>query len=81
MTERGVLTPLTVRALYGGSYEIISGIRRYYAAKSAGFMFLPCILINCDDITSMLISLCENTHRKTLHYLEYAEQIEILRNK
>ncbi len=79
MTERGVLTPLTVKALSDGSYEIVSGVRRYRAAKSAGFSYLPCVLIECDEIDRILISLCENTHRRTLHYLEYAEQIEILR--
>ena len=39
--ERGILTPLTVRKISGTEYEIISGHRRFYAAKKLGFELIP----------------------------------------
>ena len=42
--ERGILTPLTVRKISGTEYEIISGHRRFYAAKKLGFELIPAFI-------------------------------------
>ncbi len=42
--ERGILTPLTVRKISGTEYEIISGHRRFYAAKKLGFEMIPAFI-------------------------------------
>lgn len=42
--ERGILTPLTVRKISGTEYEIISGHRRFYAAKKLGFKMIPAFI-------------------------------------
>ena len=42
--ERGILTPLTVRKISGTEYEIISGHRRFYAAKKLGFDMIPAFI-------------------------------------
>ena len=44
INERGILTPLTVRKLSGTEYEIISGHRRFYAAKKLGFKLIPAFI-------------------------------------
>ena len=42
--ERGILTPLSVRKISGTEYEIISGHRRFYAAKKLGFEMIPAFI-------------------------------------
>ncbi len=42
--ERGILTPLTVRKISGTEYEIISGHRRFHAAKKLGFEMIPAFI-------------------------------------
>ncbi len=44
INERGILTPLTVRKISGTEYEIISGHRRFYAAKKLGFEMVPAFI-------------------------------------
>ena len=44
INERGILTPLTVRKISGTEYEIISGHRRFYAAKKLGFELIPAFI-------------------------------------
>ncbi len=44
INERGILTPLTVRKITGTEYEIISGHRRFYAAKKLGFEMIPAFI-------------------------------------
>ncbi len=44
INERGILTPLTVRKISGTEYEIISGHRRFYAAKKLGFDMIPAFI-------------------------------------
>lgn len=53
----GILTPLLVRPNMEGCYEIISGHRRYMAAKSLGYEKLPAVirvLSNDDAIITMV---------------------------
>lgn len=44
INERGILTPLTVCKISGTEYEIISGHRRFYAAKKLGFEMIPAFI-------------------------------------
>ncbi len=44
INERGIITPLTVRKISGTEYEIISGHRRFYAAKKLGFEMIPAFI-------------------------------------
>jgi len=72
--EKGVLEPLLVRYVAReDSYYIISGERRYHAAREAGLRELPCIEKTADDAEILEISLIENLQRKDLTPFEEAD--------
>jgi ParB family chromosome partitioning protein len=72
--EKGVLEPLLVRYVpREDAYHIISGERRYHAARAAGLRELPCIEKIADDAETLEIALIENLQRKDLTAFEEAE--------
>lgn len=72
--EKGVLEPLLVRHdADDDMYTIISGERRFHAARSAGLSEVPCIERVADSAEMMELALIENLQRKDLHPLEEAE--------
>jgi ParB family chromosome partitioning protein len=72
--EKGVLEPLLVRpSQVGGRFMIISGERRYRAAREAGLHEVPCIEMDVDDRAVAEIALIENLQRKDLTPYEEAE--------
>ena len=77
--ENGILQPIIVRRR-GAIYEIISGERRFRAAKLAGMREVPCIIKNVDEEKSAVLALIENIQRKDLSYFEEAAAIERLLN-
>ncbi len=77
--EKGVLEPLLVRpSEVGGRFMIISGERRYRAAREAGLRELPCIEMEVDDRAVAEIALIENLQRKDLTPFEEAEGLLVL---
>ena len=73
--ENGILQPLTVRRLPGGSYELIAGERRLRAARLAGLQQVPCLLAEADSERSAVLALVENIQRQDLGFFEEAEAI------
>lgn len=72
--EKGVLEPLLVRYIpREDTYYIISGERRYHAAKAAGLHELPCIEKIADDAETLELALIENLQRKDLTAFEEAD--------
>ena len=72
--EKGILEPLLVRFnAKEGLYYIISGERRYHAARAAGLREVPCIEKTAGDAESLEIALIENLQRKDLTAFEEAE--------
>lgn len=72
--EKGVLEPLLVRAHPREDvYDIISGERRYHAARAAGLREVPCIEKRADDAETLEIALIENLQRKDLTPFEEAD--------
>lgn len=69
----GVLTPLLVRRLESGSYQIIAGERRWRAARMAGVTRLPAVVIEADDRRVTELALIENLQREDLNPMEEAE--------
>jgi len=78
--EFGIIQPITVRSLDGGGlYEIISGERRYKAAKMLGLAAVPCIINqNVDDIASIEMALIENIQRDDLTPIELSHTFKQL---
>lgn len=75
--ENGILQPINVRKC-GVNYEIVSGERRFRAAKFCGLEEVPCIVIDADDEKSAVLALIENIQRRDLSYFEEALAIERL---
>jgi ParB family transcriptional regulator, chromosome partitioning protein len=77
--DKGVLEPLLVRPLpQTEKYLIISGERRYQAARLAGLRELPCIEKEVNDSETLEIALVENLQRKDLTPLEEADGLQAL---
>ena len=77
--EKGVLEPLLVRFMpESGKYMIISGERRYLAARAAGLSELPCIEKDLDDAETLEVALIENLQRKDLTPFEEADGVQAL---
>jgi ParB family transcriptional regulator, chromosome partitioning protein len=72
LKERGVLQPVLVRPLPGGTYELIAGERRWRAAQIAGLESVPAMVRPDDDAASLELALIENMAREDLNPLEEA---------
>lgn len=80
--EKGVLEPLLVRFLpREDCYYIISGERRYHAARAAGLNEVPAIEKMADDAETLEIALIENMQRKDLTPFEEADGLHQLAEK
>jgi ParB family chromosome partitioning protein len=69
---RGVLQPVLVRPLPGGTYELIAGERRWRAARLAELDTIPAIVRHHDDAASLEVALIENMAREDLNPVEEA---------
>lgn len=72
ITGMGVLQPLLVRSV-GTGYELISGERRWRAARLAGLARVPVEVLDVDEVQGRLMALVENLQRQDLTLLEEAE--------
>lgn len=73
----GVLEPLLVRRAQHG-YQIVSGERRFRAARAAALVTVPCIVLDVDDTRALEIALIENLQRQDLSPFEEAEGLQAL---
>lgn len=67
----GVLEPITVRQ-DGTGYIIITGERRYRAAKIAGLPEIPCVIKQVSAEEAFICQVIENVHRQDLVPVEEA---------
>ncbi len=70
--EHGIIQPLTVRAADAGTYMIISGERRFRAAKLAGLESVPAYVRTATDSELTEMALIENIQREDLNAIEIA---------
>ena len=61
---QGVLTPLVVRFLENGEYEVISGHRRLHACKRAGIESVPAVITEMDRDAAAIALVDSNLHRE-----------------
>ena len=66
INERGILTPLTVRKISGTEYEIISGHRRFYAAKKLGFEMIPAFIYELTYEEAVIAMVDANLQREDI---------------
>ena len=71
--EQGVMQPILVRPVEGGSFEIVAGERRWRAAQQAGLREIPALVKNVPDQSALAVALIENIQREDLNPLEEAE--------
>lgn len=77
--EHGVITPLIVRPLNDGKYEILSGHNRANSAKLAGLETVPVVIKeNLTDEEAMLIVTETNLIQRSFSELTHSEKARIL---
>ena len=78
LKERGVLQPVLLRPVAGGTYELIAGERRWRAAQLAGLETIPALVGAHDDAESLELALIENMAREDLNPVEEARACALL---
>lgn len=68
----GIIQPITVRLIDNGKYQIISGERRFRAARMAGLATIPAYVRDTDDQGMLEIAIVENIQREDLDPIEVA---------
>ena len=78
LADNGVLQPVLVRPIPGGTYELIAGERRWRAAGLAGFETVPALVRPHGDAESLELALVENMAREDLNPVEEARACALL---
>ena len=73
ISEHGLLSPILVRRINAGRYELIAGERRLRALKKLGRPYAEALIMPAYDSESAVMALIENLQREQLHYLDEAE--------
>ena len=69
--SNGLIQPITVRRMTGGTYQLISGERRLKACIDIGYRDIPAYIIQVDNEETMLaMALIENIQREKLNPIE-----------
>ena len=71
--QQGVITPVTLRQMPDGSYQLVAGERRLRASKLAGLKELPAYVRTATDMQMMEMALVENIQRSDLNAIEVAQ--------
>ena len=62
--SQGVLSPLVVRPLKNGDYEVVSGHRRLHACRLAGMETVPALVYEMDRDAATIALVDSNLHRE-----------------
>ena len=76
--QQGVITPITVRRMPDGTYQIIAGERRVRASRLAGLITIPAYVRVATDTQMMEMALIENLQRADLNAMEVAHSLNSL---
>lgn len=66
ISQYGILSPLILRPMEGGGYEVISGHRRLHAAELAGIETVPAIVRELNDDEATILMVDSNLQREHL---------------
>jgi ParB family chromosome partitioning protein len=79
IAANGLIQPIVVRpAKSEGYHQIIAGERRWRAAKMAGLIEVPVVVMEADDQKASQLALIENIQRENLNPIEEAVAIDLL---
>jgi ParB family chromosome partitioning protein len=67
-----IIQPVTVSKLHGNKYRLVSGERRWRAAKLAGLKDIPAYVRQANDQELLELALLENLQREDLNAMEIA---------
>jgi ParB family chromosome partitioning protein len=81
LKQNGLLQPILVRRKGDGIYELISGERRWRAAKEVGLGTIQALIRNCGDEESVVLALVENLQRADLNPMEMARAYHRMMNE
>ena len=76
--KHGVIQPLLVRPLPGGTYQLVAGERRWRASRMAGLTEVPVVIKELSDADASALALIENLQREDLDPIEEAEGYKYL---
>ena len=76
--QHGIISNLVVRRSDSDRYELVTGERRFRAAKIAGLKEVPVNIVAMSDQEVIEIQLSENLQRSDTHPMEEAFAIERL---
>ncbi|MEI8133536.1 MAG: ParB/RepB/Spo0J family partition protein [bacterium] len=77
--EHGIIQPVTLRKISGGSYQLVSGERRVRASRVVGLQEIPAFVIDVPSDRKMLeLAIVENVQREDLNPIEEAESYQRL---
>ena len=63
---QGLLTPISVRPIENGEYEVISGHRRLHACKKAGIETVPALIYSLNRDAATIAMVDSNLHREKI---------------
>ena len=63
---QGLLTPISVRPIENGVYEVISGHRRLHACEKAGIEMVPALIYSLDRDAATIAMVDSNLHREKI---------------
>lgn len=72
IAQHGVISPILVRPIPAGNYQIVAGERRWRASRLAGKTTIPVIIRNLSDLEAMTFALIENLQREDLNPVDEA---------
>ena len=72
LKEKGFYNPLVVRTKEDGRYEIILGRKRFYGAKRAGLLTLPCAFAEVGNEENLLMLLADTRDQREANVVEMA---------
>ena len=81
ISQHGVIQPLLVRPLSGGTYQLVAGERRWRASRIAGLKEVPVVIKDLSDEEASVIAMIENLQREDLNAIEEADGIKYLMTK
>ena len=81
ISQHGIIQPLLVRPLSGGTYQLVAGERRWRASRMAGLKEVPVVIKELSDEEASVIAMIENLQREDLNAIEEADGIKYLMTK